>query len=277
MSERSEPANLSARLKDVAAAAARAVAADLREAFRSGVEIDYKRDSHDPVTVHDKAAEARIRASILAAEPDSTIVGEEGGSHGSGSVQWYVDPIDGTANFAHGLAFFCTSIGAVVDGRVVAGAVLDPMADHLFTADLTGAWLNGKPISTGGDTDEAHALLISGYPNARELDLHGREEPLRRVGELVSAYGTVRRPGSAALSLAHVAAGWADAALGTSVNGWDVCAAQLLVTSAGGRYRPFTRDGSTPTWDSHCYMAHSAGLRPTVLESVVQDLGGGAA
>ena len=75
-----------------------------------------------------------------------------------------------------------------------------------------------------------------------------------------------------------MAAGWTDAALGTSINGWDVCAAQLLVTSAGGRYRSFTRDGSVPAWDSPCYMAHSADLRPTVLTSVVDDLvsGGGA-
>lgn len=277
MSERTADEALSAHLTEVAAAAAREVAGDLRAAFRTHVEIGYKRDVHDPVTVHDKAAETKIRAAILKAVPDSTIVGEEGGSHGSGRVRWYVDPIDGTANFAHGLAFFCTSIGAVVDGRIVAGAVLDPMADHLFTADVTGAWLNGRPISCGDQADEARSLLICGYPNALEVDTAADDAPLRRFRSMVSAYGTLRRPGSAALSLSHVAAGWADAAMGTAVNGWDVCAAQLLVTSAGGRYRPFTRDGSTPVWDSPCYVAHSAALRPTVLDAVVTDLGGGAA
>jgi myo-inositol-1(or 4)-monophosphatase len=267
---------LSARLTEVAATAARAVADDLRAAFRTGVDVDYKRDSHDPVTEHDRAAEATIREAILAAVPDSTIVGEEAGAAGTGGVHWYVDPIDGTANFAHGLAFFCTSIGAVVEGRIVAGAVLDPMAGHLFTASLDGAWLNGRPITAHGSADEAHALLISGYPNAREIASVG-DVAGQRAQRLVTAYGTVRRPGSAALSLAHVAAGWADAAMGTSVNGWDVCAAQLLVASAGGRYRPFTRDGSAPAWDSPCYVAHHAGLRPTVLDAVVADLSGGTA
>ena len=121
MSDRPQLESLSAHLAEVAATAARAVEDDLRTAFRSGVEIGYKRDAHDPVTVHDKAAEATIREVLMAAVPDSTVVGEEGGSHGTGRVRWYVDPIDGTANFARGLAFFCTSIGAVVDGQVVAG------------------------------------------------------------------------------------------------------------------------------------------------------------
>jgi myo-inositol-1(or 4)-monophosphatase len=276
MSDDPELLELSARLTEVAADAARAVADDLRTAFRGGVDISYKRDAHDPVTVHDRAAEEKIRASITKAVPDSTIVGEEAGAAGTGGVHWYVDPIDGTANFARGLAFFCTSIGAVVDGRIVAGAVLDPIAGHLFTADLTGSRLNGQPIASRGAADETHALLITGYPNAGEIDRAG-EAALRRFQRLVTAYGTVRRPGSAALSLAHVAAGWSDAAMGTSVNGWDVCAAQLLVTSAGGDYRSFTRDGSAPAWDSPCYVAHTAGLRPTVLESVVADLSGGTA
>jgi myo-inositol-1(or 4)-monophosphatase len=179
-------------------------------------------------------------------------------------VTWYVDPIDGTANFAHGLAFFCSSIGAVVDGQILAGAVLDPAAGHLFTADLTGAWLNGEPLRSRGVTDEAQALLITSYPNARALAAEG-DVALTRFGELVAGYGTGRRPGSAALSLCHVAAGWADAALGTSVSSWDICAAQLVVTQAGGRYAGFGAAG----WDQPGYLAHTADLEPTIARRFV--------
>jgi hypothetical protein len=102
------------------------------------MEVDYKRDNHDLVTRYDRLAEDRIREAILERVPDSVIVGEERGTEGSGDIRWYVDPIDGTANFVSGFAYFCTSIGAVVDDQLVAGAVLDPIANNLFTADLTG-------------------------------------------------------------------------------------------------------------------------------------------
>jgi len=264
--------DLSALLVDVAAEAATAVADQLRAAFRAGMDIDYKRDAHDPVTVHDKAAEARIREVILSRVPDSTIVGEEGGAHGNGRVHWYVDPIDGTANFARGLAFFCTSIGAVVDGEVVAGAVLDPMAGHLFTATPSGAWLNGEPLTPRGAPDEAHALIITSYPSARELARDGQAVATDRFTRLISSYSTLRRTGSAALTLSHVAAGWADAALSTSINGWDVCAAQLLVRSAGAVYQPFTLGSDEAGWDSPGFIAHHAGLDPVALNGIVADM-----
>src|SRR5687768_3391549 len=165
----------SQQLSATAAEATRLVADDLRAAFRAGMDVEFKRDKHDPVTVHDRRAEETISALLTQRFPGSSVVGEEDGAHeGSGDVTWYVDPIDGTANFARGLAFFCTSIGAVLDGRVVAGAVLDPMTGHLFTADLSGAWLNGEPLRSGGAKQEAEALLLTSYPAAR--DLAGNQE-----------------------------------------------------------------------------------------------------
>ncbi|HEY3558453.1 MAG TPA: inositol monophosphatase family protein [Kribbella sp.] len=248
-------------LSGVATQAAQLVAPDLRTAFRTAFDIDYKRDRHDPVTEHDQQAEEAIAELLTTKVPGSAVVGEEGGARsGSGDVTWYVDPIDGTASFAHGLAFFCTSIGAVVDGEVVAGVVLDPIAGDLFTADLTGAWHNGDPLRSRGVAEEADALLITSYPNARALE----PDPagaLARFGALVTAYGTLRRPGSAALSLCHVAAGWADAALGTSVNAWDVCAAQLVVRRAGGYYQAFGGEG----WDQPGYFAHTHDLHAESL------------
>jgi myo-inositol-1(or 4)-monophosphatase len=257
-----ELVTLSQELSATAAEAARLVADDLRAAFRGGMDVEFKRDKHDPVTVHDRRAEEAISGLLTKRFPDSSIVGEEDGAHeGSGEVTWYVDPIDGTANFARGLAFFCTSIGAVLDGRIVAGAILDPMAGNLFTTDLSGAWLNGTILRSSGAREEAEASILTSYPSARDVAEDG-PAGLAAFGELVSAYGTLRRPGSAALSLAHVAAGWADAAVGFSVNAWDICAAQLLVQQAGGTYLPFGASG----WNQPDYAAYTPDLDPTGLE-----------
>ncbi|WP_037857789.1 inositol monophosphatase family protein [Streptomyces sp. NRRL S-340] len=257
---------LTVRLREAATEAALAVAPDLLAAFRGAMDVDFKRDEHDPVTVHDRRAEERIRELLLKRVPDSTVVGEEGGRRdGTGRIAWYVDPIDGTANFARGLAFFCTSVGAAVDGEPVAGAIVDPVAGHVFTADATGAYLGDEPLRPSGVREEARALLITGFPTSREL---ARDDPqtLPRFGELIARYGTVRRTGSAALTLAHVAAGWCDAALGTSVNAWDICAARVLVRRAGAHYSAFAGDGG---WDQPGYLAHGPGLEPHAAREFV--------
>lgn len=222
-----------------AIAAAQLPASGLLAAFRKNMRVDYKRDRHDPVTEHDRRAEAQIRDLIFHAVPDSTFMGEEGGTTGSGEVKWFVDPIDGTSNFAAGLAFWCTSVGAVVDDKVVAAAIHDPVSGTMFSASVFGAWLGDQPLAPAPAPAEAHATVITGYPVTRDFRLDGRELALDRFGRLVEAVATVRRPGSAALSIAHVAAGWADAALGFAVNPWDVTAAKLILEQAGGRYLPF--------------------------------------
>lgn len=229
----------SARLREVATHAVELVRKPLLAAFRSEMPVDYKKDLHDVVTRHDRESEVAIRTFILGEVPDSSIVGEEDGASGSGRVQWYVDPIDATSNFARGLAFWCVSVGAVIDDEIVAGAILDPVAGHLFSADLSGAWLNGQPIRSRAAPEERHATLITGYPVSRDMRMGGRERALSRLGELIETFSTVRRPGSAALSIAHVAAGWVDAAAGFGANAWDVAAAILILRQAGGRYHPF--------------------------------------
>lgn len=227
----------SAELRAIAIEAAQLVGGPLAAAFRSDMAVDYKVDLHDVVTKHDRQAEQAIRAHILDRWPDSAVMGEEHGASGEGRVQWYVDPIDGTSNFARGIAFWCVSIGATVDDEIVAGAILDPVAGNMFSADLTGAWLNGKPLRSSAIAEEARATLITGYPVARDLRLDGRERALENFATLAETFSTLRRPGSAALSIAHVAAGWADAACGFGVNAWDVTAAILLLRQAGGTYR----------------------------------------
>ncbi len=230
----------SRHLVEIARGAAHAVREPLLTAFRSDMVVDYKRDLHDIVTIHDKHAETIIRDFIFEHEPNSSVLGEEGGHIGDGDVQWYVDPIDGTSNFASGLAFWCVSIAAVEHGEVVAGVVYDPVADLLFSADLERTYLNGKIITSRAIDDERRATLITGYPVSRDFRLDGRETALANLGELVETFSTLRRPGSAALSIAHVAAGFADVAAGFGVNSWDVAAATLILKNAGGSYEPLT-------------------------------------
>lgn len=235
------PTKSPAEIAIIAQQAARSVGPMLKAAFREQMKVDHKVDLHDPVTVYDRRAEEAIRKFLEQAIPGSTVIGEEDGGElaTSDQLQWYVDPIDGTSNFASGIAFWCTSIGAVLNGQIIAGAIYDPVGDQMFWADKAGAWLNGEPLRADSVQDEARATLITGYPVVRDFRLDGREVALDRFGDLVAAFSTLRRPGSAALSICHIAAGWADAAAGFGVNAWDVSAAILILRKAGGLYRPF--------------------------------------
>jgi len=257
--------NTSADLSAIAVEAARAVGDQLRKAFRSRPAIETKSDFHDPVTEHDRAAEETIREVIERRAPGSTIIGEEGGSRGSGGIRWYVDPIDGTANFASGLPFFCVSIAAAVEDEVVAGVVYDPVRDDEFRADLGGAWRNGARLRSVGATRDREAMLLTSYPTPREL-ADGGEEVLRGFGRMLESFASTRRPGSTALKLAHVAGGWADVAYGSRVSPWDVAAGSLLVRQAGGVFIPL--DGSI--FEPGGYLAHVGGF--DLAGSVMSDL-----
>lgn len=268
----------SIRLKDIAIRAALSVREPLLAGFRSTMTIDYKTDHHDVVTRHDKETEVTIRAFILGEVPDSIIVGEEAGSSGDGRLQWYVDPIDGTSNFASGIAFWCVSIGAAIDDHIVAGVIYDPVADNMFSADLTGAWLNGEPLRSRAVADESRATLITGYPVARDFRIDGRSRALEHFATLAEKFSTLRRPGSAALSIAHVAAGWADAAAGFGVNAWDVTAAILILQQAGGTYRPFPLgkvDFAAPAQFCPGYIATGTGANYPTLAEVAENISNG--
>lgn len=268
----------SKRLRMVAERAAQLMREPLLAAFRSNMDVDYKVDLHDVVTRHDKEAEVAIRAFILDEVPDSVVVGEEAGESGVGRVRWYVDPIDGTSNFARGFAFWCVSVGVAIDGAVVAGAVYDPVTGNLFAADLTGAWLNGHPLRSRAIVDERQATLITGYPVARDFRLDGQEQTLSNFGELVETFSTLRRPGSGALSLCHVAAGWVDASAGFGSNPWDVAAAVLILRQAGGSYYPLTLgkvDAGVPDFMCPGYVALGEGADYPTLMRVASGISAG--
>jgi myo-inositol-1(or 4)-monophosphatase len=220
--------------------------ARLREFLAQGVETEYKGDV-DLVTVADRTVEKLIKSRLSEAFPEHGIYGEEGTRERlAGEFRWYVDPLDGTTNFAHGFPQFCVSLGLEQrsaglapdqDGTLVAGVIYDPMRDELFTAERgRGAWLNGKPIHASRIPELGEALVATGFPSRKRHDspnIHFYQEfTLRSHG--------VRRAGSAALDLAYVAAGRMDAFWEFNLNPWDTAAGILLIEEAGGRVTDFS-------------------------------------
>jgi myo-inositol-1(or 4)-monophosphatase len=228
-----------------AAEIAREAGARLREFFAQGVATEYKGDV-DLVTVADRTVEKLIRTRLGEVFPDHGMYGEEGTRERmEQEFRWYVDPLDGTTNFAHGFPQFCVSLGleqrgaelkADGDGTLVAAVIYDPMRDELFAAERgAGATLNGTALKVSKTAKLAEALVATGFPSRKRHqnpNIHFYHEfTLRSHG--------VRRAGSAALDMAYVAAGRLEAFWEFNLNPWDTAAGILLVREAGGRVTDF--------------------------------------
>lgn len=238
------------RITEVAIAAARAAGAIALEGFRSrDLAVELKHDIHDMVTRYDGACEERIRAMILAAFPDATIVGEEAGAvAGAGALTWYVDPIDGTSNFARGIAMWAVSIGVARDGELVSGVIYDPVNGQLFWADDRGAFLaedraggEARPLRSRGSTEPARATVALNFPLARDL-VHLPELALAQYARVTRDFAQVRGLGSTCIALCWIAAGWLDATISFETNPWDVAAGAFIIRRAGGVFHGY-RDG----------------------------------
>lgn len=185
------------------------------------------------VTEIDKQSEAIIVKKIKQHYPSHDILAEEGGGQKNRSeYRWIIDPLDGTTNYTHGLPIFCVSIGVEMNGTSVVGAIYDPSADEMFTAEKgRGAFLNGKRIHVSSCDSLITSLLVTGFPyNVKENPHHAVEH---FVNLLMEGQG-VRRLGSAALDLAYVAAGRLDGFWEVALNPWDKAAGMLIVQEAGG-------------------------------------------
>lgn len=264
----------SVRLREVAEGVAAEATAYLMSVFRKPMAVEHKGGPHDLVTEHDLASERIVREALLRAVPDSEVVGEEGGSSGSGRVTWHVDPIDGTVNFSHGLAHWCVSVAAAVDGEVVAGVIAAPALREVYAADLTGVTVNGVPAGPRRLERELDSLVIGTFPRGVDLETNG-DDALVESGRLVRAYGAVRTLGSGALGLAHVATGRADATFDLHTNSWDVAAGALMVRLGGGRYLGCDDglvDGDPRTsWLRRAYWATASDVdHPTLAATVTR-------
>jgi len=194
-------------------------------------QVDYK-DIIDLVTEVDRQSEALILAEIQRSFPGHQIVSEEIGLvPGRETDQWYVDPLDGTVNYAHAIPFFAVSIAYAHNGVVTLGVVYDPMRDELFAAERgQGAWCNGRRLQVSPVTDFQRCLLVTGFPYDTWSTPKNNLENFSRFTRMTQG---VRRLGSAALDLCYVAAGRFEGYWELSLKPWDLAAGGLIAAEAG--------------------------------------------
>jgi myo-inositol-1(or 4)-monophosphatase len=211
---------------------AREAGALLLEFFHRRVKIEYKGDA-DLVTEADRSSERLILERIRAHWPSHEVVGEEGARIETGSdYRWYVDPLDGTTNFAHGFPVFCVSLGLAFRDRREAAVVYDPTRDELFAAERSkGAFLNGRKIEVSKTPKLAQCLVGTGFPSHKRH----KNPNIYFYHQLTLRTHGVRRAGSAALDLASVACGRFDGFWEFNLNAWDTAAGILIVEEAGGK------------------------------------------
>jgi len=239
----------------------------LLQYFHQGLAIEYKGDA-DLVTAADRASETLIRERIAKQFPSHDVMGEEQGLKDTGSeYRWYVDPLDGTTNFAHGFPVFCVSMalerrssqgkGA---GERIAGVVYDPTRDELFTAQQgRGAQLNGKSIHVSKTSQLKECLVATGFPSHKR---HKNPNIFFYHQITLRTHG-VRRAGSAALDLCNVACGRFDGFWEFNLNPWDTAAGALIVEEAGGKVSRF--DGSPFQLDSRETLASNGTVHDVLV------------
>jgi len=237
---RRQPAGLPAALAPLAAEAidlAEGAGRLLMRRFRSGVAVREKGPA-DIVTVADLEAQRFIAGRIRARFPDHGILGEESLDHAAeAETRWVVDPLDGTKNFAHGHPVFCVSIAVLRRGRVVVGAVHDPVHEELFLGVRgAGAWCNGRPIRVSTVSRLSRAFLGTGMPHRVRLFSASLGRTFGRFG---AASQGVRDRGAGALDLCFVACGRLDGYWELDQSPWDVAAGSLILHEAGGRLSDF--------------------------------------
>jgi myo-inositol-1(or 4)-monophosphatase len=215
---------------------ARETGALLMGYFHRRVKIEYKGEA-DLVTEADRNSEALIRKRIHEKWPEHDILGEENGLIDTGSeYRWYVDPLDGTTNFAHGYPVFCVSMGLEYQGERIAAVVYDPTRDEMFTAAKgSGAQLNGAPIHVSKTPTLAETIIATGFPSHKRH----KNPNIHFYHQITLRTHGVRRAGSAALDLCYVACGRFDAFWEFNLNPWDTAAGVLIVQEAGGKVTDF--------------------------------------
>jgi myo-inositol-1(or 4)-monophosphatase len=250
-------------------AIAREAGALLLEYFHQKLKIEYKGEA-DLVTAADRAAEALIRERISKQFPSHDVLGEEQGLNDrGGEYRWYVDPLDGTTNFAHGYPVFCVSLalekralehGSDAGARRIAGVVYDPTRDELFTGEQgRGAHLNGESIHVSQAARLKDCLLATGFPSQKRH----KNPNIYFYHQITLKTHGVRRAGSAALDLCNVACGRFDGFWEFNLNPWDTAAGVLIVEEAGGKASRF--DGSPFELDSRETLASNGLVHDALL------------
>jgi myo-inositol-1(or 4)-monophosphatase len=216
---------------ETAAEIARESGALLATYFEKRVAFELKGES-DLVTEADRASERLIVERLRTHFPSHNIVAEEGGGHTSSSeYRWYVDPLDGTTNFAHSYPVYNVTLGLERNGELIAGVVFDPTRNEMFAAEQGGgAYLNNRRIHVSKTASLQDALICTGFPSKKRH----QNVNIHFYYHLAMVSHGVRRAGAAAIDLAYVAAGRLDGFWELQLNPWDMAAGVLLIKEAGG-------------------------------------------
>ncbi len=203
----------------------------LRDGYGKKHAVEYK-GPIDPVTEIDRRAEDLIIRAIRSRYPGHSIEAEESGiTSGEKEHGWIIDPVDGTANYAKGLPFFCVSVAYAQNGKVQKACAYDPLRDEFFYASRgEGAFLNKKPIRVSTTSELISSMLVTGFP----YDHAKLDENLAHFTRLLRKVQTIRRLGSAVLDQVYVAAGRIDGYWQTGVKPWDIAGGTLIIEEAGG-------------------------------------------
>src|SRR5689334_17413111 len=225
----------------------------------------------DLVTEADRASEKLVVERLRSYFPSHTIVAEEGGGHESSSeYRWFVDPLDGTTNFAHSFPMFNVTLGLERAGELVAGVISDPIRQEMFTAERGGgAYLNNRRIRASHVRQLGDSLASTGFPSRKRhhnVNIHF-------YYQLAMASHGVRRTGSAAIDLAYVAAGRLDFFWEFGLKPWDMAAGTLLVREAGGRISDMCGASHSVTGSDHL-LADNGFLHEQVIEIFGRIFGG---
>src|SRR6266568_6657669 len=229
--------------------------------FEKRVAFELKGD-FDLVTEADRASERLVVERLRSHFPSHSIVAEEGGGHeGKSEYCWYVDPLDGTTNFAHGYPVYNVTMGLERDGEMLVGVVFDPSRQEMFSAERgAGAYLNNRRIRVSAAKSLADSLVATGFPSRkRHLNVN-----IHFYHQMAMATHGVRRTGSAAIDLAYVACGRLDAFWEFGLNPWDMAAGILLVSEAGGRVSDMS--GALHTMQSPHVLTDNSAIHQETLE-----------
>jgi myo-inositol-1(or 4)-monophosphatase len=244
---------------------ARAAGAILRDGYSKDHQVKYK-GVIDLVTEVDHQSEKYLLGEVQRDFPTHHIFSEESGIiQGNDEHIWYIDPLDGTVNYAHHIPFFCVSIAYAYKGTLTLGAVYDPMREEMYLAERgKGATLNGKPIGVSSTTELQRSLLVTGFP----YDVWNTEQDnfanFVKFGKLSQG---VRRLGSAALDLSYVATGRFDGFWEIALKPWDVAAGGLICEEAGARITN-VNGGADYIAPPQSVLAATPGIHAKMLEEL---------
>jgi myo-inositol-1(or 4)-monophosphatase len=237
------------------------------EGYHAQKEITYKSDI-DLVTQYDVAVEEKLKSLLGSTFPEYTLVGEESSDdHTFPDKAIYIDPIDGTTNFVHGIPFCAISIGIWEAQRPVAGVVYNPVLEELFYAEAgKGATLNGEPIHVDNADTLTRSLLATGFPYTKIEKGKDYEWVMHSMANLLPLTRDIRRLGSAAIDLCYVARGTFSGFYEINLKPWDVAAGILMVQEAGGTIS--RADGKPYTLDERIVVASNGKVHDAIVENM---------